>query len=119
MVNFSCILGACAVLTALNQSTNLTFRFTPGRSEAGHMSAETNTEELFESKNQGYVEVIIPLALPLNYTWSVPEALIDKVKPGCRAEVVLRNKKYAGIIKRLHYEKPDGFDPKPILNILD
>src|SRR5690606_11009135 len=30
-----------------------------------------------------------------------------------------KNKKYAGIVKRLHREKPAAFDPKPILNVLD
>ena len=30
-----------------------------------------------------------------------------------------KNKKYAGIIKRFHYDKPEAFEPKDILNILD
>ena len=30
-----------------------------------------------------------------------------------------KNKKYAGIIKRLHQEKPEFFEPKEILNLLD
>jgi len=67
-----------------------------------------------------FAEVIIPLALPKNYTWSVPEALRDQVKPGTRVEVVLgKNKKYAGLIKRLHTEKPEIYETKDILNILD
>jgi primosomal protein N' (replication factor Y) len=66
-----------------------------------------------------YATVVIPLALPQNYTWEVPEEWQSAAKPGCRAEVVLRNKKYAGIITELHSQKPVAFDPKPILNILD
>ncbi len=66
-----------------------------------------------------YAEVIIPLALPKNYTWSVPEQWRSQVKEGCRVEVELRNKKYAGVIKRLHDEKPAAFEPKPIGNVLD
>lgn len=67
-----------------------------------------------------FVEVIIPLALPKNYTWSVPDELVASIQPGCRVEVVLRkNKKYAGIIKRIHREKPAAFEPKDILNVLD
>lgn len=67
-----------------------------------------------------FAEIIIPLALPKNYTWQVPPHLNDKVKAGCRAEVVLgKNKKYAGIIKRLHRDKPVAFEPKDILNVLD
>ena len=66
-----------------------------------------------------YAEVIIPLAVPRNYTWSVPEQWRAQVMPGCRVEVELRNKKYAGIVKRLHEEKPASFEPKPIGNLLD
>jgi len=66
-----------------------------------------------------YAEVIIPLAVPRNYTWSVPEQWRSAVREGCRVEVELRNKKYAGIVKRLHDEKPATFEPKPIGNVLD
>ena len=66
-----------------------------------------------------YAEVIIPLALPRNYTWSVPEQWQTTIQPGCRVEVELRNKKYAGIVKRLDDEKPAAFEPKPIGNLLD
>jgi primosomal protein N' (replication factor Y) len=34
-------------------------------------------------------------------------------------EVMLKNKRYAGIVKKIIAQKPEGFDPKPILNILD
>ena len=66
-----------------------------------------------------YAEVIIPLALPRNYTWSVPEQWRTQIRAGCRVEVELRNKKYAGIVKKLHEEKPEAFEPKPIGNLLD
>ncbi|MBC7828692.1 MAG: primosomal protein N' [Chitinophagaceae bacterium] len=67
-----------------------------------------------------YAEVIIPLALPKNYTWLVPEKFQHLVKPGSRVEVGLgKNKKYSGIIKRFHYDKPEAFEPKDILNVLD
>jgi len=67
-----------------------------------------------------YAEIIIPLALPKNYTWRVPVDMRGQVRPGVRVEVNLgKNKKYAGIVKRLHTEKPEFFEPKDILNILD
>ncbi|MBC6489337.1 primosomal protein N' [Flavihumibacter stibioxidans] len=67
-----------------------------------------------------YVEVLIPLALPRNYTWKVPVEMLHLVQPGGRVEVILgRNKKYAGIVKRLHTNKPAAFEPKEILNVLD
>lgn len=67
-----------------------------------------------------FAEVIIPLALPRNYTWSVPERFRDQVRPGVRVEVVLgKNKKYAGVIRALHQDMPQAFEPKDILNVLD
>lgn len=67
-----------------------------------------------------YADIILPLALQKNYTWLVPQELIPYASAGKRAEVVFgKNKKYAGIIKRIHEEKPEGFTPKPILQILD
>lgn len=67
-----------------------------------------------------FADIIIPLALPKNYTWLVPPHMLEQVKPGCRVEVNLgKNKKYAGIVKRLHHEKPEFFEPKEILNVLD
>ena len=77
------------------------------------------TAELFITKHKLFAEVIIPLALPRNYTWAVPEDLEDTIKPGCRVEVVLKNKKYAGLVKRLHPDAPAAFEPKEILNLLD
>lgn len=67
-----------------------------------------------------YAAIIIPLALPKNYTWSVPAHLQDQVRPGCRVEVTLgKNKKYAGIVKALHPEMPVLYETKDILNVLD
>ena len=66
-----------------------------------------------------FAEVIIPLALPQNYTWSIPAHLQNAAQSGVRVEVQLRNKKYAGLIKKIHSEKPAAFEPKDILNILD
>lgn len=67
-----------------------------------------------------YAEIIIPSALPKNYTWSVPAQLQESIRPGCRVEVNLgKSKKYAGIVKRLHEEKPEHFETKDILNLLD
>ncbi len=67
-----------------------------------------------------FAEIIIPLALPKNYTWQVPSHLLDRIAVGCRVEVNLgKSKKYAGIVKKLHHQKPAAFEPKYILNVLD
>ena len=78
-----------------------------------------NTDQLFTVRHTLFAEVIIPLALPRNYTWAIPQHLQEQVKEGCRVEVVLKNKKYAGLVKRLHTEAPVAFEPKEILNVLD
>lgn len=66
------------------------------------------------------VEVIIPLALRKNYTWSVPPALEQSIVPGIRVEVSLgKTKHYAGIVKKIIQEKPEGFNPKDIIQVLD
>jgi len=67
-----------------------------------------------------FAEIIIPLALPKNYTWSVPARMMEQVAIGCRVEVELgKNKRYAGLIKKLHSTRPEAFEPKDILNLLD
>ena len=74
----------------------------------------------FNEPTSGYwAEIILPLALPNVYTYSVPVNMVAAAQPGCRAEVLFgKNKKYAGIIKRLITEEPP-YKTKPILNILD
>ncbi|MEP6748671.1 MAG: primosomal protein N' [Bacteroidota bacterium] len=79
----------------------------------------THTEELFKPVHKLFAEVIIPLALPRNYTWAIPSHLQEAAKVGCRVEVVLKNKKYAGLVKRVHTSAPGSFEPKEILNVLD
>ncbi|SDC44609.1 replication restart helicase PriA [Niabella drilacis] len=67
-----------------------------------------------------FAEVIIPLALPLNYTWAIPEELKASAVAGCRVEVNLgKSKKYAGVIKRVHTTPPEFFEAKEIVNVLD
>ncbi|WP_315814032.1 hypothetical protein [Paraflavitalea speifideaquila] len=60
-----------------------------------------------------FAEIIIPLALPKNYTWAVPAHLLEQVKVGVRVEVGLKQtKRYAGVVKRLHNEKPEFLRPR-------
>src|SRR5215204_5739506 len=67
-----------------------------------------------------FAEVIIPLALPKNYTWRIPDKMLPQLAIGCRVEVNLgKNKKYAGVVKRIHNNPPTAFEAKDILNLLD
>jgi len=74
---------------------------------------------LFNEPSPGvWADVILPLALPQTYTYSVPAHLLNKVQPGCRVEVELKNKKYAGIVKTITDKQP-AWQTKPIINVLD
>lgn len=67
-----------------------------------------------------FAEVIIPLAIPKTYTYAVPGQWIEIALPGVRVEVVFgKQKRYAGIIKSISQDPPDGFIPKPIVQVLD
>ena len=67
-----------------------------------------------------FAEVVIPLPLPRTYTYSVPEEFVEAVVPGVRVEVSFgRQKRYAGMVKSVTGTKPEGFEPKPVLNVLD
>ena len=83
------------------------------------MNEPAHTGELFHVTHTLFAEVLIPLALPRNYTWAIPDHLKDTVKEGCRVEVMLKNKKYAGLVKRIHTDAPSAFEPREILNVLD
>lgn len=50
----------------------------------------------------------------------MPDQFLETAIPGCRVEVNLgKNRKYAGIIKRIHSQAPELIDAKDILNVLD
>lgn len=67
-----------------------------------------------------FADIIIPLALPKTFTWSIPPHLKETVRIGCRVEVNLgKNKKYAGIVKKIHNTGPTLFEAKEVLNVLD
>jgi primosomal protein N' (replication factor Y) len=82
-------------------------------------SESKNLFNEIEGPVKTWVEVILPLAIPKTFTYSVPEKLVRKIQIGCRAEVVFgKNKKYAGIIKSINKEKP-AYETKEILNVID
>ncbi|WP_320054547.1 primosomal protein N' [uncultured Acetobacteroides sp.] len=71
-------------------------------------------------EGQLFADVVLPLALPRLLTYSVPVELADEVAVGARIGVQLGKKKiYSAIIQRLHSNKPEGYDTKDILMVLD
>lgn len=74
--------------------------------------------DLPAAKIISYAEVILPLALPTTYTYAVPENFAGKIQIGCRVEVALKNKRYAGVVKTISSKQPP-YETRPVLNVLD
>lgn len=73
---------------------------------------------MFESNT--YLDIILPLPVRGNFTYTLPEELKDQCKLGQRVLVPFGKKKlYTGIVHRIHSEKPIGFELKPILEVMD
>jgi primosomal protein N' (replication factor Y) len=67
-----------------------------------------------------YADIILPLHLPKALTYGVPLEWQSHIAVGKRVEVNLgRQKLYAGIVQRIHYDKPDAYVVKPIRSVID
>ena len=65
-----------------------------------------------------YADLILPVPLHGVFTYAVPEGMTVGV--GCRVLVTFgRNKTYLGIVVRLHHQKPEGYEVKPILQVMN
>ena len=65
-----------------------------------------------------YADVILPVPLQGTFTYAVPEGM--GVGVGCRVLVSFgRSKMYLGIVLRLHDQKPEGYEVKPIAQRMD
>jgi primosomal protein N' (replication factor Y) len=70
--------------------------------------------------NSLFVDVILPLALPKLYTYSIPDRLNGNVSPGVRVVVQLGKKKlYSAIVFRVHSIAPEAYQTKDILQVID
>ncbi len=67
-----------------------------------------------------YADVILPVPLDGYFTYAVPQEAQGRVTQGIRVIVPFgRSKNYVGIIARLHDEKPQGYEVKPISVVVD
>ena len=65
-----------------------------------------------------YADVILPLPLPGLFTYAVPEGL--SIGIGVRVLVPFgRSKTYLGIVAKVHDVKPQGYQVKPIAQVMD
>ncbi|MDE6490762.1 MAG: primosomal protein N' [Muribaculaceae bacterium] len=67
-----------------------------------------------------FAEVILPLPLYSTYTYSVPESMAETLRVGSRVIVPFGLKKfYTGIVSALTPIRPEGYELKEIIQILD
>ena len=65
-----------------------------------------------------YVDVILPVPLQGTFTYAVPEGVAVQV--GMRVLVTFgRSKTYVGLVARQHDVKPEGYEVKTILQVMD
>ena len=65
-----------------------------------------------------YADIILPVAVRGRFTYSIPAHLAGIIKPGSRALVPFGKKRlYSGIVCKLHNEKPDVKNIKPVYEI--
>ena len=65
-----------------------------------------------------YADVILPVPLQGLFTYAIPEGVAVAV--GVRVVVSFgRSKTYVGLVARLHNNKPQGYDVKPIQQVMD
>jgi len=51
-----------------------------------------------------YATLVLPLALPKQYTYIVPEELVEDIQFGVRVEVPLKNKLYSALVIDIQQE---------------
>ena len=67
-----------------------------------------------------YVDVIVPLPIASQYTYSLPAELEDRVREGSRVVVPFGQKKfYTAIVTKVHYAAPEGYETKDVEELLD
>ena len=67
-----------------------------------------------------FVDVIVPLPIANQYTYSLPQEMEEMVPSGCRVVVPFGKKKfYTAIVTNVHYAAPEGYETKDIAEVLD
>ena len=65
-----------------------------------------------------YADVILPVPLQGMFTYAVPDGMAVGV--GCRVLVTFgRSKTYIGLVDNIHDRKPEGYEVKPVADVMD
>ncbi len=74
----------------------------------------------FEERKTFFADVLLPLPVPLHYTYRIPEEMKHLAQPGVRTIVQFGKRKiYTGVIKSVHQLPPQKYEAKYLLEILD
>lgn len=70
--------------------------------------------------NTWFADIILPLAVRGRFTYSIPEDILWKVKPGVRATVQFGRKNlYSGVVCRVHDKPPSFKNVKALIDVAD
>jgi primosomal protein N' (replication factor Y) (superfamily II helicase) len=64
-----------------------------------------------------FCDVVLPVPVDRNFTYSLPETLRHRVQAGCRVLAPFGSRKLIGVVLRLHNEDP-GHEAKQVLRLL-
>ena len=82
--------------------------------QSGFIISEHTEQETF------FADVILPLPLPLLFTYRVPKDLNQLIRPGLRAVVQFGQKRIlTAIVAKVHHNPPQVYEAKYILELLD
>jgi len=72
------------------------------------------------TKQKTYIDAVLPLPVRGFFTYEVPEEFAGRIKPGMRILVQFGTKKiYTAVVFKIHNNKPQDYETKPVLDILD
>ena len=75
---------------------------------------------IFALTMEKFVDVILPLPLQASFTYALPLEMDGQVQIGCRVVVSFGRKKfYTGIVRNVHYLKPQEYEVKEVSAVLD
>ena len=75
---------------------------------------------IFAVTMEKFVDVILPLPLQACFTYALPPEMDGQVQIGCRVVVSFGRKKfYTGIVRNVHYLKPQEYEVKEVSAVLD
>ena len=67
-----------------------------------------------------YADIILPVPLPRLFTYSIPAEYSKLLEVGNRVAIPFGKKKvYSGIVYKLHTNKPEEYETKDIISVLD